>query len=124
MKQTTQADGISMEGTGLQEYKVSLGEEWEIRLERHFGIRAWGNWGPRLWRKAGSQRTIERDRKLFRGEQYDSSSALVAVNLGREAMEQEDCWEAAASVYIREGGSFLPLLNISQLPVIETYLPY
>lgn len=121
MKKSTQVDGISIEGTELQECKVSLGEEWEIRLERHFGIGAWGNW---LWRKAGSQWTTERHRQLFRGEQYDSSSTLVAVNLGKRAMEQEDCWEAATSVYVREGGGFLPLLNISQLPIIETYLPY
>lgn len=94
------------------------------RLERHFGIRAWGNWGPRLWRKAGSQWTTKRHRKLFKGEQYDSSSDLVAVNLGRGAREQKDCWETAASVNVREGGGSLPLLSISQLPIIETYLPY
>lgn len=30
MKKFTQVNGIFIEGAGLQEYKVSLGEEWEI----------------------------------------------------------------------------------------------
>lgn len=46
------------------------------------------------------------------GEQYDSSNALVAVSLGSRDINQEDCWEAAASVCVREDSGLLPLFNI------------
>lgn len=80
--------GKTIEGSRMRERKGPLGEAWEMRLERLAGNRAWGYWGARLWRKARSRWAMERHRKLSGGEQYDSLGAVVAVNLGMEAMEQ------------------------------------
>lgn len=45
MKNSTQVDGMSIEGMGLQEHSIPLGGKWEIRLERHVGIGVPGSGG-------------------------------------------------------------------------------